>query len=85
MHDSCRRNPSFKGCFHSNDVLKTDGFLRQKHKDSYSLEEEIKIELNNKSITVGSILTVLYTPKRENTHLANALLKSGHKSTFNGQ
>lgn len=74
-----------RACFHSNNVLETDGFLRQKYKDSYSLEEGMKIELNNKSITVGSILTFLCTPKRENTHLANPVLKSGHKSTFNGQ
>ena len=37
--------------------------------------EEIDIELNNKLITVASILTFLCAPKRENTHLANPLIK----------
>lgn len=74
-----------RACFHCNDVLETAGFLRQKHEDSHSLKEEIKIELNNKVITVAGILTFLCTPKRENTLFANPLQTAGHKSTLDGQ
>lgn len=64
-----------RACFHSNHILETNGFLRQKHGDSNSLHEEIDMELNNKLITVASILIFLCAPKRENTHLANPLIK----------
>lgn len=50
--------------------------------ETNSLKEETKTELNDKPIPGAGILTFLCTPKRENTHFANPLLKCPAKEHF---